>query len=75
MAFLVQLEPFGFAEQRRTFIAEQDGRVIGFAGLIPVPARGGWFLEHLVRDPEAPNGTSELLVHAVMGWAGQRESA
>ena len=73
MAFLVQLEPFGFAEKRRTFVAEQDGRVIGYAGLIPVPARGGWFLEHLVRDPEAPNGTSELLVHAVMDWAGRAE--
>ncbi len=73
MAFLVQLEPFGFAEERRTFVAEQNGRVIGYAGLIPVPARGGWFLEHLVRDPEAPNGTSELLVHAVMDWAGRAQ--
>lgn len=74
MAFLVQLEPFGFAEERRTFVAEQDGRVIGYAGLIPVPARGGWFLEHLVRDPDAPNGTSELLVNAVMDWAGRAQS-
>jgi phosphatidylglycerol lysyltransferase len=71
MAFLVQLEPFCFAEQRRTFIAEQEGRVVGFAGLIPVPARRGWFLENLVRAPDAPNGTSELLVHAVMAWAGR----
>lgn len=73
MAFLVQLEPFGFAEQRRMFVAERDGQVIGFAGLIPVPARRGWFLESLVRDPEAPNGTSELLVNAVMAWAGRSE--
>jgi phosphatidylglycerol lysyltransferase len=34
-----------------------------------VPARGGWFLEDLVRDPRAPNGTGELLVDAVMRWA------
>jgi phosphatidylglycerol lysyltransferase len=73
MAFLVKLEPFCRAERRRTFIAEQNGSVIGFASLIPVPARCGWFLEHLVRDPAAPNGTSELLVHAVMGWAGRRD--
>lgn len=75
MAFLVHLEPFALAEQRRTFIAEQDGRVVGFAGLLPVPGRGGWFLEHLVRDPGAPNGTSELLVHSVMSWAGGNECA
>ncbi|MEO6602631.1 MAG: DUF2156 domain-containing protein [Polyangiaceae bacterium] len=73
MGFLVQLEPFGFVEERPTFVAELDGRVIGFAALIPVPARGGWFLEHLVRDPEAPNGTSELLVNAVMSWAQRTE--
>lgn len=73
MAFLVQLEPFGFAEQRRTFVAEQEGQVIGFAGLIPVPARRGWFLESLVRDPAAPNGTSELLVNAAMAWAGRSD--
>jgi len=70
MGFLVKVEPFGFAAQRHTFVAEQDGRLLGFAGLIPVPARAGWFLEDLVRDPEAPNGTGELLVHAVMQWAG-----
>jgi phosphatidylglycerol lysyltransferase len=73
MAFLVQLEPFGGGPEPRLFVAEQSGRVIGFARLIPVPARSGWFLENLVRDPGAPNGTSELLVHAVMAWASAAE--
>jgi len=59
-----------FPEHRRCFLAEFEGRVVGFAGVVPVPARAGWFLEDLIRDPEAPNGTSELLVDAVMSWAG-----
>ncbi|HKP57633.1 MAG TPA: DUF2156 domain-containing protein [Polyangiales bacterium] len=69
MSFLVRLEPFHQAEQRQCFVAEREGRLLGFAGVVPVPARGGWFLEDLVRDPSAPNGTSELLVDAVMTWA------
>jgi len=69
MGFLVHVDPFSFPEARRCFVAEIDGRLVAFAGLIPVPARGGWFLEDLLRDPEAPNGTGELLVDAVMRWA------
>ena len=69
MGFLVRLEPFDFPAERRCFVAEVDGRVVAFAGVIPVPARSGWFLEDLVRDPQAPNGTGELLVDAVMRWA------
>ncbi len=69
MGFLVRLEPFAFPAERRCFVAEVDDRVVAFAGVIPVPARSGWFLEDLVRDPRAPNGTSELLVDAVMRWA------
>lgn len=73
MGFLVQVEPFSFSAQRRTFVAEQRGRVLGFAGLVPVPARGGWFLADLVRVPDAPNGTGELLVHTVMSWATENQ--
>jgi phosphatidylglycerol lysyltransferase len=73
MAFLVQVEPFDFATQRRTFIAERAGRVVGFAGVVPVPGRDGWFLQDLVRAPEAANGTVELLVNAVMLWAGKAQ--
>jgi phosphatidylglycerol lysyltransferase len=69
MGFLVRLEPFTFPNERRCFVAELEGRVIAFADLIPVPARSGWFLEDMVRDPRTPNGTSELLVDAAMRWA------
>lgn len=69
MGFLVQVEPFTFGSERCCFVAESGGRVVGFAGLIPIPRRSGWFLEDLLRDPKAPNGTSELLVDAAMRWA------
>jgi phosphatidylglycerol lysyltransferase len=69
MDFLVRLELFSFTEERRCFVAELGGRVVGVAGVVPVPARAGWFIEDLVRDPSAPNGTGELLIDAVMRWA------
>lgn len=69
MDFLVRLELFSFSEERRCFVAELGGRVVGVAGVVPVPARAGWFVEDLVRDPTAPNGTGELLIDAVMRWA------
>ena len=66
MGFLVQVDPFQFPERRRFFLAEQDGRIVGFLGIIPIYARDGWFFEDFLRDPAAPNGTIELLVDAGM---------
>ncbi len=66
MGFLVEVHPFAFAQERRYFVAELDGRIVGFLAAIPVYARGGWFFEDLLRDPGAPNGTAELLVDAAM---------
>lgn len=74
MKFLVHLDPARDTSHRRTFVAERGGRVIGFAEAIPVPAREGWLVEGLVRDPDAPNGTGELLVDAVMRWAADTGS-
>jgi phosphatidylglycerol lysyltransferase len=68
MSFLVHLE-LTQPMLRRCFVAEQHGVLVGFAGVIPVPARAGWFIEDLLRDPGAPNGTTELMVDAVMRWA------
>jgi phosphatidylglycerol lysyltransferase len=66
MGFLVQVDPFTHTERRRIFIAEQDNVIVGFLGVIPIYARGGWFFEDFLRDPAAPNGTIELLVDAGM---------
>jgi len=66
MGFMVTVHPFTFPGERRYFVAERDGRAVGFLAAVPVYARGGWFLEDLVRAPDAPNGTAELLVHHAM---------
>jgi phosphatidylglycerol lysyltransferase len=66
MAFLVTLEPFAFATERTIFIAEHDNAVTGLASAVPVYAANRLFIEDLLRAPRAVNGTSELLVDAVM---------
>jgi phosphatidylglycerol lysyltransferase len=72
MGFLVRLEPHGMPELRRCFLAECEGHLVGLVYVVPVPQRQGWFIEHMVRAPFAPNGTVELLVDAVMGWASEQ---
>lgn len=64
--FLVEVDPFMMLEHRELFIAEQSGTVVGLLSLAPVPVRGGWLFEHLLRDPFAPNGTTEIMVDAAM---------
>jgi phosphatidylglycerol lysyltransferase len=64
--FLVRVDPIRLAEHSRGFVAEVQGRLVGFASALPVPAREGWFLADLLRDPSAPNGTSEALVDFAM---------
>ena len=66
MGFLVQVQPFSFSSERRYFVAEREGAVVGFLGVIPIYARRGWFFEDFLRDPAAPNGTVELLVDVGM---------
>jgi phosphatidylglycerol lysyltransferase len=74
MGFLVALEPFSFAAERRYFVAELGGRPVAMLVAVPVYARRGWFFEDLVRDPEAPNGSAELLVDAAMRAASAEGS-
>jgi phosphatidylglycerol lysyltransferase len=74
MGFLVQVHAYEHLEERRCFVAERDGRVVGFLAVVPVYARGGWLFEDLLRDPAAPNGTAELLVEAAMRAAAAEGS-
>lgn len=66
LKFMVRLHPYGFARERRYVVAERDGVLIGLAVAIPVYQRQGWFIEDLLRDDSAPNGTAELLVDTLM---------
>ena len=64
--FWCGVEPFTDAEARRMFVAEREGEIVALLSMAPVYARDGWLFEDLLRDPSAPNGTSELLVDAGM---------
>jgi phosphatidylglycerol lysyltransferase len=79
MGFLVRIEPFVFVEERRLFVAFRDlgasTELVGFASAIPVYARSGWFIEHLIRSPRSPNGTTDLLVDAAMRTATELGSS
>lgn len=66
MGFLVDVQPFDFASERRCFVAEQDDRIVGLLVAVPVYVRRGWLFEDLLRAQGAPNGTSELLIDAAM---------
>jgi phosphatidylglycerol lysyltransferase len=66
MGFLVALEPFHSPEEHRYFVAEHAGRVIAFLSAVPVYATRGWLVEDIVREPRAPNGTTEALLHALL---------
>ena len=66
MGFLVAVHLFDHLSERRFFVAEQEGRIVGVLAVVPVYARQGWFLEDLLRAPLAPNGTAELLVDGAM---------
>ncbi|HXU64200.1 MAG TPA: phosphatidylglycerol lysyltransferase domain-containing protein, partial [Polyangia bacterium] len=69
MGFLVQMHLDSAIDERRFFAAYRDDSLVGFVSMVPVFARRGWFIEDLLRSPDAPNGTPELLVDAAMRTA------
>jgi phosphatidylglycerol lysyltransferase len=74
MGFLVAVHAYEQLDERRCFVAERSGHVLGFLAAVPVYARGGWLFEDLLRDPAAPNGTAELLIEAAMTAAAAEGS-
>lgn len=66
MGFLVEVHLFSFLAERRLFVAERAGRVVALLAAVPIYARDGFLFEDLIRDPAAPNGTSELLIDCAM---------
>jgi len=60
--WLVALDPFMHSEHKKYFAARVNGRLVGFLAASPIPARKGWYLEDVIREPNAPQGTATLLV-------------
>ncbi len=66
MHFLVEPYTLSHFEDRKIFRAERDGCAVGFLVASPIPLRSGWLIEQIVRLPDAPNGTAELLLQHAM---------
>jgi phosphatidylglycerol lysyltransferase len=66
MRFLVEPYTLGQLRDRRVYVARRHGESIGFLVASPVPRRCGWLVEQNLRGLDAPNGTTELLMHAAV---------
>jgi phosphatidylglycerol lysyltransferase len=64
--FMVESDTLGRLDHRRVFVAECDGRVVGFLVLSPIAKRNGWLFEQFPHVPGAPNGTVELMIDTAM---------
>ncbi len=60
--WLVALDPFLHSEYKKYFAARVNGDLVGFLAASPIPARKGWYLEDVLREPDAPQGTATLLI-------------
>jgi lysylphosphatidylglycerol synthetase-like protein (DUF2156 family) len=61
--WLFMLDPFQHAEYKKFFAArDEQGTLVGFLAASPIPARDGWYLEDVLRHPDSPPGTADLLV-------------
>lgn len=54
--------PLEATERKRLFVARRRGRAEAVLACSHLPATGAWYLEDLVRLPDAVNGATELLV-------------
>lgn len=64
--FLIEPNTLARIYDRRVFVAERRGEVVGFVMLSPVSQRNGWLFEQFIHRPNAPNGTIELLIDTAM---------
>jgi phosphatidylglycerol lysyltransferase len=70
MHFLVEWNILPHLLDRRLFVAERAGQVLGFLIASPIPLRNGWLIEQIIRGRAAPNGTNELLLDAAIRALG-----
>jgi phosphatidylglycerol lysyltransferase len=62
MGFLLRSRPLVERERKRIFIATHEGRTVAALTCAPAPARNLLYVEEQLRRPDAPYGTSELLI-------------
>jgi phosphatidylglycerol lysyltransferase len=59
---LLSLDLYQLADLKRYFYVEYEGRPVAILSCLPIFARRGYLFEDLIRDPDAPNGCSEMIV-------------
>jgi phosphatidylglycerol lysyltransferase len=64
--FMIESDTLERLDNRRVFVAERDGSVVGFVVLSPVAQRNGWLFEQFPHRPGSPNGTVELMIDTAM---------
>jgi ergosteryl-3beta-O-L-aspartate synthase len=74
-AYITPLHRFEPSRGRRFFYALHHGRMVGVLSLVRMDAHDGWVFEHLLPRPDAPVGTSELLVTTALHVLGTEGSA
>lgn len=66
LGFTLRLSPLALVEEKALILARHNGRLEGFLTCVPYRRGQAYYVEDLVRRPDAPNGASELLVLAAV---------
>ena len=68
LGWVFDLDPFAWSAHKRYFLArDRSGQAAAFLAASPLPARGGWYLEDIIRRPDAPDGAAAALVAYALG--------
>lgn len=65
MGFVARVDPLQARDDHLYLVAEWRGRVVELLSAVPIADRDAWLVRDVVRS-NAPNGTSELLLHALL---------
>ena len=66
LSFTLRLAPLAFAGDKLLIVARLNGRLEGFVSGVPIAGRNGYYLEAMIRRPDARGGTSECLFLAAI---------
>ena len=66
LAFTLRLCPLEYADDKVILIARREGRIEGFVTCLPAAKGESYYIEDMIRRPDAPNGVSELLFLAAV---------
>lgn len=67
-SFLLTLNPLENFEDKIFFIAEYNNQLVGYLSCVPIYLRNGFYFEDLIRSPEAPSGTNQLMIYEAINY-------